>query len=231
MSYLNTKKKYNIAFIAQSRFAANLLQDLAPAFGIQFEIHLVAMEQALIAARELLEDSNVDLIISCGSTAKLLQRYLGSRVLDLRHRSIDLIRALQHASQVSRSICLPYYDEIPEGIDNFTGYRYFIKDNRYYIFVNNIDEDGNGHIEMVEITNTPIYTELILEEGEKIQVSTAFSLISIIANTNGVNSTYYLDVSNVIAVGSSDDLEDSSYLGLATYTTSFNLDLNGITQN
>ena len=118
MSYLNTKKKYNIAFIAQSRFAANLLQDLAPAFGIQFEIHLVAMEQALIAARELLEDSNVDLIISCGSTAKLLQRYLGSRVLDLRHRSIDLIRALQHASQVSRSICLPYYDEIPEGIDS-----------------------------------------------------------------------------------------------------------------
>lgn len=120
---------------------------------------------------------------------------------------------------------------IPEGIDNFTGYRYFIKDNRYYIFVNNIDEDGNDHIEMVEITNTPIYTELILEEGEKIQVSTAFSLVSIIANTNGVNSTYYLDVSNVIAVGSSDDLEDSSYLGLATYTTSFNLDLNGITQN
>ena len=117
MNYRQIKRKYNIAFIAQSRFAASLLQTMAPTLGIQLEVHLLAMEQALTTAKELLEDHEVDMIISCGSTAKLLQQHLGSRALHLRNNAIDIMRALQEASQVSRSICLPYYDEIPEGID------------------------------------------------------------------------------------------------------------------
>ena len=117
MNYRQIKRKYNIAFIAQSRFAASLLQSMAPTLGIQLEVHLLAMEQALTTAKELLEDNEVDMIISCGSTAKLLQQHLGSRALHLRNNAIDIMRALQEASQVSRSICLPYYDEIPEGID------------------------------------------------------------------------------------------------------------------
>ncbi len=116
MAYRTPNRNYRIAFISNSRFAADLLQTLAPSLGLRLDIHLTALEEALNAARELLE-TGTDLVIGCGSTGKLLQHHLGWRALDLRYNAVDLIRALQLASQVSRSICLPYYLEIPDGLD------------------------------------------------------------------------------------------------------------------
>ena len=118
-------------------------------------------------------------------------------------------------------------DALPSDVDDFIGYRYFILNGEYYIFVNNENEDGSANIEMVKLNRSPVYNDLILEENEKIDFRMLFSLLGIsVTLEDGREVKYYLDLNNVIASGDNASLEDNSYLGLAVYKSTFDFDLN-----
>ncbi|MDD2967044.1 MAG: sigma 54-interacting transcriptional regulator [Desulfovibrionaceae bacterium] len=109
------KKNCRIAFVSNSRSVAHTLSTLAPSMGLEVEIHFAAMEPAIDSARALF-DSNVDVVLGCGSTGALLARRLTQPIINVRNSPLDYLRALMKASENYSVVGMPFFETVPEGL-------------------------------------------------------------------------------------------------------------------
>ena len=107
---------HRLAFLSNSRPAAEMIQPYATTMGLQIEYHFEAMEQAIKTAKTLLS-TGTSLILACGTTGKMLKQKFSTSILTLQHSHLDLLKALQQASEISSVVGMPWYETIPDGLD------------------------------------------------------------------------------------------------------------------
>lgn len=91
------------------------------------------------------------------------------------------------------------------------GYRYFIKNGKICIFVQN--EEGTANIK--ELASAPIFEDFNPDVDGELTLRKVISLVQITID----GKYYYVNFEKVIASGSQESLENHSYLALAIYTT------------
>lgn len=99
---------------------------------------------------------------------------------------------------------------IPGEATHYIGYRYFIKNGKYCVMM----QDDNGNVSIHELANEPVL-ESYDSNTEKLTFKKLISLIQISVN----NTYYYVNFEKVIASGSQQSLNNDSYLALAIYTS------------
>lgn len=102
-------------------------------------------------------------------------------------------------------------DILPSGSSKYVGYRYFIKNGKICIFVQN--EEGIASIK--ELASAPILEDFNSDVDGELTLRKVISLVQITID----GKYYYVNFEKVIASGSQESLENQSYLALAIYTT------------
>lgn len=100
---------------------------------------------------------------------------------------------------------------LPDGSSKYVGYRYFIKNGKICIFI----QDDEGNISIKELTSAPILEDFNPEADGELTLRKIISLVQITID----GKYYYVNFEKVIASGSQESLENQSYLALAIYTT------------
>lgn len=110
--------KPQICVIGNSRFS-QLLHSVIPEFEPLASISIVddVFNDAVQAARDLIEQQQVDVVLSAGANAFYLQDTLPIPVVGLRVTSADLIQAVLTARRVSKRILLITYERQKTNLD------------------------------------------------------------------------------------------------------------------
>lgn len=98
---------------------------------------------------------------------------------------------------------------LPEGDDEYLGYRYITKGNRYYVII-----EEEGVYKLVQLENEPILDTYDREVDGKLKLNKIMSLSKITVN----GTYYYVDFNNLVRCGNGkQSLKELDYLALATY--------------
>lgn len=119
MDFANvTPSKPRICLIGNSKLS-QIVHTLIGEFEAVARITIIdnIFNDAVRAARELIEQQQVDLFVSAGANAFYLQDTLSVPVLGLRVSSADLIQAVQTARRISRRILLLTYERQKTNLD------------------------------------------------------------------------------------------------------------------
>lgn len=109
---------FRFAFVSNSRAIAEAVREYAQGRGMDMEIRLASMEQALPVARELL-DNGVEVILGGGGTGRLMRGQLRHPVVTISNDHLSVLRSLMEARKYSPSIAVTCYEQIPEWVGPF----------------------------------------------------------------------------------------------------------------
>lgn len=111
--------QFCFTFVSNSEVIANIVREQAAVRGVNLNICLASMEEALPISRRALA-TGTDVILGSGGTGKLLRQHLENPVVTISRGHLDILEVLIKAKEIADYIGITSYSDIPDGLELFS---------------------------------------------------------------------------------------------------------------